>query len=549
MVRLVRGVNDLETLHPKVAQRWHPTLNAPLTPSDVSAGTNRKVWWLCTEGHSYQSSVYVQTTSGCSICAGKEVLEGFNDFASVCPDLLDEWDYERNQKSPKEIYAGSTTLVNWVCKTDSRHKWEARVFSRRNGRGCPVCNNRLVIEGVNDLATTHPDIAVEWDEERNSPLRVNEIVAGSNKVVWWICPKGHHYQMKPNFRTGQRNGQCAVCENRQIEVGVNDLLTTRPDLVAEIDREFHPDLVPTTLTSGSGKRLHWKCSEGHKWEATVINRGRPEGITKSGRKTKGTGCPKCNKEGPGLRATPEYNFKVTHPELAKEWDYEKNDLNPEAVTKGRTEKVYWVCELGHRWRAAIANRAYLGQGCRVCANQEVQAGFNDLQTRFPDIAREWHPSKNTKKPSEVGFGTATAYWWMCENGHSFKSAVVNRTANGSGCRTCTNMGFDPTAPGFLYLLRDELRGLQQFGITNVPERRLATHRKNGWEVLDVVGPADGYWIDETELAIKHFLRDRGVLLARDYPDKFDGYSESWKAESISYPTLAQLLSDLRNYEW
>jgi len=474
--------------------------------------------------------------------------KGVNDLATVAPELVAEWDFDRNQLAPTQVTSGSALSAYWVCQVDSRHKWQAKVNNRKNGRGCPVCTNHLVISGVNDIASTHPEVAGEWDKERNLPLHVNDIAAGSNRVFWWVCPKGHHYQMKAIVRTGPKQGNCAVCENRQIEIGVNDLATTRPDLVAEIDWDFHPDLDPKTLTAGSGKRLHWKCSEGHQWEATVINRGRREGVTKKGREYKGTGCSKCKREGVGLRATPEYNLKVTHPGLAKEWDYDKNEGLPEEFTKGRAERVHWVCEHGHRWRAAIANRTYLGQECRVCANQEVKAGFNDLLTRFPDIAREWHPTKNEKNPSEVGFGTPTAYWWLCANGHSFKSAVVNRTANGSGCRTCANMGFDPTAPGFLYLLRDELRGLQQFGITNVPERRLATHRKKGWEVLDVVGPADGYWIDETELAIKHFLRDRGVLLARDYPDKFDGYTESWNAQNISYLTLAQLLGDLRKYE-
>lgn len=472
---------------------------------------------------------------------------GVNDFATVCPDLLVEWDYEQNELLPTEVTGGSNRKVFWICKEDSRHKWQAPISNRKWGRGCPVCANQLIIPGVNDLATTHPTIASEWDIERNLPLRPSEVAAGSNKEYWWICSLGHHFTAKAIVRTGPRQGNCAVCENRQVEVGVNDLPTTRPDLVAEIDWDFHPDLDPTTLTSGSGKRLHWICSEGHKWEATVINRGRPEGVTKSGRRTKGTGCSKCNREGSGRRATPEYNLTTTHPQLAEEWDFNRNERGPEEYTKGIYEIVSWVCSLGHRWEASVLNRAYLGQGCRICANQEVLSGFNDLETKFPEIAREWHPTKNDRPPSEVGFGTPASYWWLCANGHAFRSAVVNRTANGSGCRTCANMGFDPTQDGYLYLLRKELLGLQQFGITNVPDRRLKTHSKNGWEVLDVVGPADGYWVDETELAIKHFFRDLGLLLPRNYPEKFDGYTESWHAETLAFETLAGLLAALRDH--
>ena len=40
------GFNDLATVNPPLAQQWHPTRNGTLKPSDVTAYSSRKVWWL-----------------------------------------------------------------------------------------------------------------------------------------------------------------------------------------------------------------------------------------------------------------------------------------------------------------------------------------------------------------------------------------------------------------------------------------------------------------------------------------------------------------------
>ncbi len=545
MAKLVPGVNDLATLFPAIAARWDVAKNS-IRPEQVTAGSTNKVWWKCESGHSYQAVIYSQKSSGCPVCSGKQLLIGFNDLASKKPALLSEWDYESNSIDPREISAGSSYRAKWICKTDSRHIWEASVRNRAHlNRGCPICSNNAVMPGVNDLLTTHPEIAEQWDSDKN-PIKASQVVAGSNQVFWWICQKGHHYKAKPAERTGRGSG-CAVCENRQIEIGVNDLPSTHPHLALEIDRDLHPELDPKSLTAGSGKHLNWKCSQGHKWKATVINRSRT-GTRRDGTPITGTDCPVCKKGGSGKRATNDYNLITSHPELAKEWDFSVNARGPESYTKGVSEKVSWVCEKGHKWQALIINRAYLGQGCPVCANQKTVDGQNDLASLFPHIAQEWHPTRNLVSPREVQPGSPASYWWLCDKDHSFRASPVNRTRGGTGCPSCANSGFDPTENGYLYLLRKEFQGLQQFGITNFPDKRLRTHKANGWELLDVIGPADGYWISDTERLLKKYFRSLGLLLPRSYPDKFDGYSESWKATEKTYEQLSELISDLRAWE-
>ena len=86
---IVPGENDLRTIYPSIAREWHAAKNGSLTPETVSPYSNRKVWWICEEGHDYQAVVAARTQSGCGCpyCAGRKVLYGFNDLATVNPDI------------------------------------------------------------------------------------------------------------------------------------------------------------------------------------------------------------------------------------------------------------------------------------------------------------------------------------------------------------------------------------------------------------------------------------------------------------------------------
>ena len=90
------------------------------------------------------------------------------------------------------------------------------------------------------------------------------------------------------------------------------------------------------------------------------------------------------------------------PQLALEWNQEKNgDLIPEKVTCGSNIKVWWKCKEGHEWEAVIASRSS-GVGCPYCASRKIDKGFNDLESKCPDVAKEWNIEKNKElKPSMV----------------------------------------------------------------------------------------------------------------------------------------------------
>ena len=53
--------NNLKFLFPKIASEWNPTKNGDLKPEDFAGKSNKKVWWLCPKGHSYDSVIYSRT--------------------------------------------------------------------------------------------------------------------------------------------------------------------------------------------------------------------------------------------------------------------------------------------------------------------------------------------------------------------------------------------------------------------------------------------------------------------------------------------------------
>ncbi len=123
-------------------------------------------------------------------------------------------------------------------------------------------------------------------------------------------------------------------------------------------------------------------------------------------------------------------LSVTHPELANEavgWD-------PSQFTFGSGKKLYWRCHLGHKWEATIANRTSRKSGCPFCSNHKVLIGFNDLETTYPEIAKE----ADGWDPRTVTFGSGKKVSWRCEKGHKWQVAPCQRTSNRSNCPICSN---------------------------------------------------------------------------------------------------------------
>jgi hypothetical protein len=195
---LIVGETDLATTHPSVASEadgWDP--------KTVKAGSHKKVRWKCQHDHSWVSEVANRAIGGkgCPICANLRILIGYNDFATTHPSVASEadgWD-------PKSVVSGTHSKRNWKCSLG--HQWVATVVSRAHlGTGCPICSNRKLLVGHNDLATKRPDLAYQahgWDPTK--------VIAGAASKKRWKCSEGHEWIATVDKRMGGRG--CPTCAN------------------------------------------------------------------------------------------------------------------------------------------------------------------------------------------------------------------------------------------------------------------------------------------------------------------------------------------------
>jgi len=297
--------------------------------------------------------------------------------------------------------------------------------------------------------------------------------------------------------------------------------------------ETHPHLVseangwdPSLFSSGVAS---WKCSLGHVWETQI-----------SARKD-GEGCPYCANK----TILKGFNdLKTTHPDIAASL------VNGDStqIFAGSGRKYLWRCEKNHDWEASVLNRKK-GRGCPYCSNQRILPGFNDLASKFPDLAKEahgWDPTTVTPGSSN---GTKE---WKCSECHICKARVESRTEQGvlRGCPSCANYGFDPNKKAILYLLTHNEWKLFKIGIANNIKNRLREHILLGWELSDSWGPADGLLVYNWEQTIlKHVKASGGDFSARDAAGmRFSGWTECWTQQSFEISTIKSTMVDIQNAE-
>lgn len=372
---------------------WTKNANEGLDPHRLSHGSTKRAFWICPKGHAYASRIdhrYIMG-SGCPYCAGKLPIVGENDLATCFPALITEWDYEKNgEMRPEQFLAKSNKQVWWKCLQCGK-SWQTSIASRTDKEtGCPDCAR--VVRGkkkVKNLVAKkgtfwekYPEIAKEWNYEKNGELTPWMVMPGSNQYIWWKCSDcGYEWQTPAYSRTGQGTG-CPKCTNRVIIAGDNDFATRYPELATEWNPEKNGALKPQDVAPKSNKKVWWRCSVcGHDWEASVSDRA------------SGRGCPKCaiQKRVQGRTDTfieKNGSLKQNYPQLAKQLHPTKNmELTAENISPYSSKKVWWLCQNGHAWKAAVYSRVN-GNGCPICAKEHG--------TSFPEQALYFYLSKCLK---------------------------------------------------------------------------------------------------------------------------------------------------------
>jgi hypothetical protein len=198
---------SLEYLYPTLAKEWHHIKN-PMSPKDIKPEVNKLVWWICPNGHEYQSWVYYRTVRGrgCPFCSGRRLCEE-NCLNTVNPGLAQEWHPTKNNPlTPNQVFSHSNKKVWWVCSNG--HEWEATICNRSNGTGCPQCP-RKPKNLQKTLLAINPKLSQEWHPTKNNPLTPDQVLSHSHTKVWWVCSKGHEW--KATICNRSNGSGCPFC--------------------------------------------------------------------------------------------------------------------------------------------------------------------------------------------------------------------------------------------------------------------------------------------------------------------------------------------------
>ena len=498
--RVLSGFNDLVTwckMHNRqdILDSWDYELN-DVTPQEVFGQEKTHIYkWKCDKGHHYERTCNARSRLySCPVCNCHELQSGVNDFATLYPELLSEWDYEKNSISPYDILPGANKTVHWKCAMG--HTWSTKLHQRtRLFTGCKKCdrqnhtsfaeqsiyyylkqffsdteNGNVDAIGMElDIYIPSKSVAIEYDGQayhspnRKTDVKKNQIckesgillirIQETNDYLYddCICITRNKNRSKSELTSvikqvftllGNDNADIDVVRDESEILSLYMSIKERNGLSAlypDLAKEWHPTknglLTPDKVISGSMQSVWWLGKCGHEWQSRVAHR------------SNGVGCPYCNNS--GTHVLPGVNdLQTVCPDIAKEWNYKRNqDLKngfgedistPDKVKCGSSQKVWWKGTCGHEWDMPISDRTGKKHaGCPYCSNHRLLVGFNDLASMYPEVAKEWHPTKNGEKtPDKVLYGSGTKVWWLGECGHNWQDRIIDRTTGNMGCPYC-----------------------------------------------------------------------------------------------------------------
>ena len=482
-------------------KEWDYEKNKDCNPNTLSVGTSYKVWWKCSVcGHSWQASPHdrILLRASCPICSLKNVnakrIQKKGSFADNFPERAKDWDYEKNgEVLPTQVTAGSNIEVYWKCHVCG-YEWKGMVISHAKAKySCQKCAYRersLKRYSNKPLIETHPHLAEEWDYKKNGELNPYNVTAHLHKRVNWICHKGHHWPAFVSVRARLNIG-CPYCkkewgtsfpeqaiyfylrkvtkaQNRYIFKGeeIDIFLDDKEwNTAIEYDGAYYHSTIKSQnrekkknqLLADNGIRLirikegdYDKVSNGviyvkyqsdHTYLKWVIYE-----ILK-----------KCGKEeyinqldidierdrnqiyALYIQSEKENSIVARIPEVAKQWDYEKNgDIKPEYIYCTSHKNFFWKCEKGHSWPAQV-NTRLKGHGCPYCAGIILAPGENDLLSQNPELAKEWDYDRNGDlTPDKITVNNGKKVWWVCKNCNYHWPAGVGHRNKGEGCPKCAD---------------------------------------------------------------------------------------------------------------
>ena len=329
--KVKKGDNDLQTLNPTLANEWNYEKNGILKPECFTAHSNKKVWWRCRKGHEWQAVIANRNDGdGCPYCSCRYAVIGENDLQTINPTLAEEWNYEKNSGlTPRDVLPNSNKKVWWKCSKG--HEWQTTINNRNGGNGCPVCNSerhtsfpeyaliyylrKYSLEAIHlykargyelDIYIPSKRIAIEYDGYLWHKNKTKQDLAKNYKCVKdgiklyrireglpplndssvdYIVQK---YQIDlsqilkeilseiigTDIDVDIKRDAIAIENLREYVEKEASFLLSSPETAKEWNYEKNGKLKPESFTANSNKKVWWKCSKGHEWQAIIANRNK-----------------------------------------------------------------------------------------------------------------------------------------------------------------------------------------------------------------------------------------------------------------------------------
>lgn len=457
--------------------------------------------WMSDVKHRHQGC-------GCPDCARlararssskKSKVSSTYNLSVLNKKLSSEWDDDKNDLRAKDVTPGTHKKVWWRCNV-CNNSWEASIASRVNGSGCPYCSGRKIVTGKNDLFTLHPELEIEWNYSRNQGIDPMLCASNTHKKVWWKCRVCGNEWLSAISDRSRGNG-CPSCSfsnrtSEQEQILYYYLHCVFPDAINSyrpkwIGGSSEIDIYIPSIRVGveyDGSRWHKELDRDLRKDCLVSEHG----ITLF--RVREVGCPLLESSSICINVNPsDYNkgymteivqklikmiidkfkisvsfpnididrdrtaifasyegnkrnhsLKVISPEIANDWNYEKNNgLLPENIANQSNKKVWWLCQkCGFEWEATANNR--IKRGCPACSNKIVWIGHNDIISSYPEMAKLWNYKKNIGlSPENFTAGAEAMVWWQCAKcGYEWEAMIYHmkrafdHNVNGVLCPAC-----------------------------------------------------------------------------------------------------------------
>ncbi len=427
---------SLATLFPEIAKEWHPTKNESLTPNDVTSASHRKVWWQCKrfKDHVWDATVANRTRgeTGCRFCSNqssKPEIRILSELKLIFKNIISR---KRFLNQEIDIYLPDIKLGI---------EYDGYFFHKDKGKKDLSKNRFFEKKGIYIIRVREKPLLKINDTD----ILINEDILSKNNVDNLLALILEKRNIKPSqilMKIDEYAQNNDFLNEELFKVYLSSFPSPLPEnslefLFPEIAKEWHVEknspLLPINFSPGSNQDVWWQCSKvkSHIYLSMIKSRT-----------GKGTGCSFCS----STKLSPEKSLATLSPQIAAEWHLTKNaPLTPADVMNQSHKKVWWQCPKleVHQYEAHISSRTSRGDGCPFCRGLKVSFE-NSLAHLSPDVAAEWHPTKNAPlTPKDVTNKSGKKVWWQClkNTNHVWDAVISSRTDDRRvGCRFCARRG-------------------------------------------------------------------------------------------------------------